>query len=273
MTNKFYKITAQNGVVFYKNKMLEQVDFINHAFSTRIGGVSRNAYTSLNLGVNTPDEEQAVLQNYRLFSEAIEIDLDTFVLSNQVHDDKIKIATSADCGKGVLKESDIKGIDALITQDSGVALSTFYADCTPLLMVDPKKHVIASVHSGWRGTLLKIAQKTALKMQDTFGCAASDILCAIGPSIKQCHFEVGEEVYRQFQEVFGKRAEENTVCKNDKFYINTDRLNVMALTDIGILKENISLCPDCTFCNNDTLYSHRGDGGKTGRMCAVIALK
>jgi copper oxidase (laccase) domain-containing protein len=158
MTNNFYKICAANGAWFYKNEILEHTGLVNHAFSTRIGGVSEGAYSSLNLGVNSKDEKQNVLSNFQLFSEAIGIQTEKMVLSNQVHDDKIRIVTKADCGKGVLLDLDIKGIDALITAESGVALATFYADCTPVLIVDLQKKVIASVHSGWRGTLLNCAK-------------------------------------------------------------------------------------------------------------------
>jgi len=273
MKNNFYKVTAPNGVVFYKNKMLDDVSFIHHAFSTRIGGVSKGAYASLNLGRNPRYNKEEVLENYRLFSEAIEIPAKHMVLSDQVHDDKIHIASVADCGKGLMKESDITGTDGFITNEEGVALVTFYADCTPVLIVDPVNRAIASVHSGWRGTLLKIAKKTVLKMQETYGSNPEDLLCVTGPSIKQCHFEVGHEVYEQFYDVFGELAKDNTIFKNDKCYIDTDAINRYALTDIGVKSENIQMCPDCTYCNNDTLYSHRGDKGETGRMCAVIEIQ
>ncbi len=273
MKNNFYKVTAKNGVVFYKNKMLEDVSFIRHAFSTRIGGVSKDAYASLNLSKNSRFSKDEILENYRLFSEAIDVDYTHMVLSDQVHDDKIHIASRRDCGKGLTKESDILNTDGFITNEPSVALVTFYADCTPVLIVDPVKRAIASVHSGWRGTLLQIAQKAVLKMQNVYGSDPKDLLCVTGPSIKQCHFEVGYEVYDQFYDVFGELAKENTVFKNDKCYIDTDALNFRSLTDVGVLPQNINMCPDCTYCGKDTLYSHRGDKGKTGRMCAVIEIQ
>lgn len=152
-------------------------------------------------------------------------------------------------------------------------MATFYADCTPLLILDPYKKVIASIHSGWRGTLLKIAQKTVLKMNSVFGSLPENLICVTGPSIKQCHFEVKRDVYNEFEKIFGESIAKNTICKNDKFYIDTDSLNVNSLISIGLKKENISVCHFCTFCNNDIFFSHRGDGGITGRMCAVIELK
>ena len=273
MKNNFYKVTAPNGVVFYRNKMLDDIHFINHAFSTRIGGVSTGAYASLNLSKNPRFSEEEKLQNYRLFSEAIGINDAHMVLADQVHDDKIHIATTTDCGKGLVKESDILNTDGFVTNEPGVALVTFYADCTPVLIVDPVNRAIASVHSGWRGTLLQIAKKAVLKMQDVYGSNPEDLLCVTGPSIKQCHFEVGPEVYEQFYGVFGELAKENTIFKNDKCYIDTDALNRYALTSVGVKEEHIQMCPDCTVCNKDMLYSHRGDKGETGRMCAVIEIQ
>lgn len=272
MKNNFYKSYNTNGVHFYKNELLERTGFVNHAFSTRIGGVSKNAYSSLNLGINTDDDKSDVLNNFNIFAKAIGTDVSKMVLSHQVHSANIRVVGKKDLGKGILKESDIKEVDGLITSEKGVALVTFYADCTPLLILDTKNRVIASVHSGWRGTLSKIAQKAVIKMQNEFGSLPKDLICVTGPSIKKCHFEVGEEVFNEFKAEFKKSCEINTIFKNNKYYIDTDALNYESLVDVGVLKDNISICPICTYCNNDIFFSHRADGGKTGRMCAVIEL-
>lgn len=272
MKNNFYRFKASNGALIYKNKMFEKFDFVNHAFSSRIGGVSTDAYSSLNLGVNTKDKKSAVLNNFKIFAEAMDTEVSIMVLSHQVHSANIRTVTKNDCGKGILKQSDIREVDGLICAEKGVAIATFYADCTPILMLDTKNRVVASVHSGWRGTVSKIAQKTVFKMRDEFGSLPSDIICVTGPSIKQCHFEVGEEVFSEFESSFGSLAEKYTIRKNNKFYIDTDALNFSSLVESGIPKENIDICPLCTYCNNDIFFSHRGDGGKTGRMCASIEL-
>lgn len=272
MKNNFYKVTAKNGVVFYKNELLDDVSFIRHAFSTRIGGVSKDAYTSLNLGRNPRYNETEVLENYRLFSDAIGIPMEHMVLSDQVHKDKIHVASLADCGKGLLIPSDISDTDGFITNQAGVALVTFYADCTPFLIADPVKRAVSSVHSGWRGTLYQIAQKAVLKLMETYGSNPKDLICVSGPSIKQCHFEVGHEVYEEFFSVFGERAKKHTMFQNEKCYIDTDALNLLSLTDVGVLPEHIAICPKCTYCKKDIFYSHRGDKKETGRMCAVIEI-
>jgi len=253
-------------------RAFSETGIVNHGFSTRIGGVSTDAFSSLNLGMHTADDKENVQHNFELFCRDVCIEPSHLVLSEQVHETVIFKASRQDCGKGLLVESDLSGVDGLITDEPGVALATFYADCTPILLLDPKRKVIASVHSGWRGTVGKIARKAAFMMQKEYGCKRTDILAAIGPSIKQCHFEVGEEVYLNFAAAFGSRAERVTQLKNGKYYIDTDTLNVQLLQESGVLSENISVCPLCSYCEEELFFSHRRSGGTTGRMCAAIEL-
>jgi len=245
---------------------------VRHGFSTRIGGVSTGAFSSLNLGMHTDDEPENVQDNFQFFCGDLSIDPHDLVLSEQVHETNLHDACYEDCGKGIYTESDLQGIDGLVTDKPGIALATFNADCTPILLLDPVQKVIASVHSGWRGTIGKIARKAALHMQKNYGSKREHILAAIGPSIKQCHFEVGEEVYLDFAAAFRSRVERVTEFRNGKYYIDTDALNVQLLLEAGLSFENIHVCPFCTYCEEDLFFSHRRDGGYTGRMGAVIEL-
>lgn len=245
---------------------------VKHGFSTKKKGTSTGIFSSLNLGVHTKDQQDNVEQNFSLFCGDVSIDSEHLVLSQQVHGTAIHCATKEDCGKGLYRESDLSGIDGLVTNEQGVALATFYADCTPILFLDPKQKVIASVHSGWRGTVQKIAQRAAMVMMREYGCKSEHILVAMGPSIKQCHFEVDENVYLEFLLHFRGMAEKSTIKKNGKYYIDTDALNVYSLLQMGILPEHISNCQLCTYCHEELFFSHRREG-ETGRMCAVIELQ
>ena len=245
---------------------------VRHGFSTRIGGVSADAFSSLNLGMHTEDDRENVQHNFSLFCRDLSISPEHLVLAEQVHETHIHKASISDCGKGIYQETDLAGVDGLITGEPGVALATFYADCTPILLLDPVERVVASVHSGWRGTVQKFARKAAFYMQKEYGSKRSNILAAMGPSIKQCHFEVGEEVYLDFAASFGTAAERVTRYKDGKYYIDTDSLNEMLLLEAGLSREHISICKACTACREDLFFSHRKSGGKTGRMCAVIEL-
>ncbi len=245
---------------------------VRHGFSTRLEGISSGIYSSLNLGVNTDDEREKVRCNFALLSQDVGISVSQLVLARQIHSTRVYHVKQADAGKGLLHKSDLPEVDALITNQTGVCLATFYADCTPILFFDPVKRVIASVHSGWRGSLGQIARQAVISMEETYGCHPADILAAMGPSIKQCHFEVDEDVYLKFVDVFGEVATQNTKRKEQKYYIDTDALNVHTLLASGLLREHISVCPDCTYCDEKRFFSHRREGS-TGRMCAVIALQ
>ncbi len=263
--------TYEGGRVLYCDAFSE-IGLVKHGFSTKKKGTSTGIFSSLNLGVHTKDCRENVEQNFSLFCEELSIDSSHLVLSQQVHGTAIYRAGLKDCGKGLYRESDLQEIDGLVTNEPGVALATFYADCTPILFLDPVQKVIASVHSGWRGTVQKIAQRAVMTMMREYGCNSEQILVAMGPSIKQCHFEVDEDVYLEFLLHFHGMAEKSTIKKNGKYYIDTDALNIYSLLQMGISQEHIHTCNLCTYCNEELFFSHRRDG-ETGRMCAVIELQ
>ena len=158
LDNRFSK---NNGIIYIEKNGVQLIQFksllkyknITHCFTTRNGGVSKNEYQSLNLAFNKNDDKKNVYENFKRVSKAVGIDIENMVFSNQVHDNKIKIVSEEDIGKGIIRESDIIGIDGLITNAKKVALVTFYADCVPVFLYDPIKNVIGSVHSGWKGTV------------------------------------------------------------------------------------------------------------------------
>ncbi len=262
---------SYDGLRVLKSDAFTKTGLVRHGFSTRKGGNSKGAFSGLNLGRFTLDDRETVLENYRLFCTDLGIAPERLVVPKQVHSKRVVPVAARDAGKGLFRDSDLPELDALVTNEPGVCLATFYADCTPILLLDPVKKVIASIHSGWRGTLQKIAGEAVLCMQERYGSDPADILAAMGPSIKQCHFEVDEDVYFAFSEVFPELIDRYTEKKGSKFYIDTDVLNVDTLKRAGLLSEHISRCEDCTYCESETYFSHRREGS-TGRMCAVIEL-
>ena len=272
MRDKFQHRSDDGKPVILTCSLFNQSKAVRHGFSTRLGGVSEAPYDTLNLGLRTEDCVENVRENYKRFCNAVGVDETKLILTRQVHSRDIKIVTKSDCGKGLAKESDLGEFDGLITAQRGVPIAVFYADCTPILLLDPKKKVIAAVHSGWRGTMSRIGRYAVQIMRREFASKPEDILAAFGPSIKKCCFEVGSDVFVEFCQMFGARALSGTKEVNDKFYVDTDKLNKEQLIAEGLKEENISICEECTFCNNDVFYSHRADKGKTGRMCAVIEL-
>lgn len=247
-------------------------DEIIHCFTSRLGGVSQGECSSLNMGFNRNDLKENVLENYRIVCEAMGIDIGNLVLSRQVHDNKIYKVSVTDKGKGIFKENDLLGYDGLMTNEKGTALVTFYADCVPLFFYDPVNKAIALSHSGWRSTKKQIAAETVKAMKNEYGTEPDRLICAIGPSIRQCCFEVGEEVVQEFTEEI---PWSNVFCEkeqNDKWHIDLQGIIKKTLLNEGILEHNMSDANLCTKCNKDIFFTHRGDKGKTGSMTAIMQL-
>lgn len=255
----------EGELVYYTVAAFEQTNLVRHGFTTKLGGVSTGETESLNLGVKRKDTRENILKNYDIICDALGMDAKKLVLSNQVHENRVRVITSDDCGKGLYRESDIIGIDALICAESGVPFVVFCADCVPVFFLDTKKKVCALAHSGWRSTVKNICGCVVSKMKDEFGSDAADILCAIGPSIGQCCFEVDYDVAVLFDESFCKK-------RGEKYHIDLWGIVEKQLTDCGIKDENITLANICTCCNPDEFFSNRAHKGKIGHMGAFMEL-
>lgn len=250
----------------------EKTGLVKHGFSTRLGGVSKPPYQALNLGLNKDDDKTNVLENYRLFCKALAINPENLVASDQIHKDKIYVATIKDKGKGVFKESDIRGIDALTTKERQVALVTYYADCVPLFFLDAKTPAVGLAHAGWRGTVSKIGQKTAIKMMKEFGSIPENILVGIGPCINSCCYEVDAPVVESIKKAFIYWDELIQESGKGKWMLDLVLTNKKQLEEVGISSHNITESGFCTSCNNDLFFSYRKDRGKTGSLAAVLQL-
>ncbi len=246
---------------------------VNHTFSTRNGGVSEGDFATMNLSFNRGDKRENVLKNYEILCSAVGIETENLVLSKQTHTNNVKIVTKEHRGTGITKP-EFCDVDGLITNESGVALVTQYADCTPLLFCDPVKKVIATSHAGWRGTVKLIGKVTVQKMQSEFGCNPKDIIAGIGPCIGNCCYEVDEPVFSEFSKIDFINTQDIFVSKpNGKYMLNLVEANRLILINSGILPQNIDCSDICTCCNCDDLHSHRATAGKRGNLAAIIQLK
>lgn len=264
----------QDGELYYItfNKLSEAG--VKHAFSTRLGGVSKAHLSSMNLSFHRQDDPAAVMENHRRFAKAVGYDEEKLVFSDQVHLTHIHKVTKCDCGKGIVKESDIIGIDGLVTNEPGVPLITFYADCVPLYFYDPVQKVVALAHSGWRGTVAGMGKVMIEYMQKEYGSEPSDIICAIGPSICGKCYEISKDVAVEFEKRFNKEQYDDfmTDDHNGKYHLDLWKANQYILSDAGILKEHLDITDICTCCNPDVLFSHRASHGMRGNLGAVIML-
>ncbi|MCI9416482.1 MAG: peptidoglycan editing factor PgeF [Eubacterium sp.] len=252
---------------------LKECGIVKHGFTTRLGGVSEGIFSTLNLSFSRGDERSHVEENYRRLAEALGVRYESFVLSDQTHTTNVIRVGREDAGNGILYEQKYKDVDGMVTNEEGVTLVTFHADCVPLYFVDPRHHAIGLSHSGWRGTVERMGEATLTKMRDEFGTNPSDVLCAIGPSICQNCYEVGEDVAEKFREAFSDEKDLVTEKGNGKYRLDLWRANEVLLLEAGVLQEHLSVTKLCTCCHPELLFSHRASMGKRGNLAAVMALK
>lgn len=264
----------ENGVGVIRFPCFEELAWLAHGFSTRIGGVSKGTYASMNLSFTRGDDPEDVMRNFQIFGKAIGIGVENMVFSAQTHTDHIRIVTEADCGKGIIRKQDYTDTDGLITQEKGVALVTFFADCIPLFFVDVRLHVIASSHSGWRGTVKGIGAKTLRMMQQTFGCCLNDIIVVIGPGICQDCYEVSQDVADAFTKAFPPEEWAYILRSHGEghYLLNLWKANELLLIRAGLPASNIHTAGICTHCHSDLLWSHRTQGSQRGSLAGFLML-
>lgn len=262
----------KDNLVYLTFDIFKDLDGFKHAFSSKLGGVSQSCFESLNLGFTVGDDRQNVLDNYKIFCDAVGVRPDNIVFGQQVHKTNVYHVTEKDRGKGILRKSDILEIDALITNVPNISLVTFHADCVPLYFVDPVNSVIGLAHAGWRGTVAKIGSNVIKEMQDVYGSDPNNILAGIGPSISKCCFEVDVPVYEEFARL---ECSEDCITKagTDKYYIDLQKVNRQILIQAGLLDKNIETSNICTKCNTDLFYSHRVMGVRRGTMIALMEIQ
>ncbi|HWS42492.1 MAG TPA: peptidoglycan editing factor PgeF [Pseudoflavonifractor sp.] len=245
---------------------------VHHGFSTRLGGVSKEPYAALNLGLNRGDDRSRVEENFGLFCAAVGVEREKLVFSAQVHADAVRICTSADAGVGLDRPAPYEA-DALVTDVPGLALAVFTADCLPILLYDGERRVVAAVHAGWRGTALGIVERTVERMAAQYGSDRANILAAIGTGISRCCFETREDVPNAMTESLGAAALPFIEAKEGgRFLVDLKGLNVLRLERAGLRAANVAVSNACTACLPQRYWSHRAAGDQRGSMAAVISL-
>lgn len=268
------ELKEKNHVPYIQFKNLSATGIVKHGFSTRKGGVSTGIFSSMNLNFKRGDDTDAVMENYRRMAAALNMRVEDMVLSDQTHTTNVRVITEEDRGKGILKPQDYSDVDGMITNVPGIVLVTSYADCVPLYFVDPVRKAIGLSHSGWKGTVGHIGQKTVWKMHEVYGTEPKDIVAAIGPSICQSCYEVSDDVAEAFRANFTADEAANILLDkgNGKYQLDLWKANWYVLTDAGILPEHLSVTDLCTACHPDLLWSHRKTNGQRGGLSAFLSL-
>ena len=207
-------------------------------------------------------------------AEALGIDPARICRPLQTHTDNVRAVTGKDAG---IFPPSLTNVDGLVTDSRDLCLLVTAADCTPLLFYDPVRHTAGCVHSGWRGTLQRIAYKAVREMVRAYGSDPADLICCIGPHIRQCCFEVDADVAEAFRKEFREMPDLEEIIAPDparnKYHIDTLRINRNLLLSAGLRNENIADSGVCTVCRSDICHSYRADKALSGRAAALIALR
>lgn len=242
-------------------------------FTERRDGVSERPFAGCNLGLHVGDDPARVIANRERVAGRIGIPLDRWVAGEQVHGATVTVVTEEMAGRGARDmESLLPATDALITDVPGVALTTYAADCVPVLLADPHRRAVGAAHAGWKGTVAKIVARTVESLQTTYGCDPSDVHAVIGPSIGPCCYEVDERVADQVRAAFAERADRLlTPNENGRWQLDLWQANVEALLEAGVPAAHIAREDRCTACGVEALYSYRKEG-QTGRHAGIVVL-
>lgn len=260
--------------ITYEN--IEASNLVVHGVSTRLGGVSAGHLGSMNLSYSRNDDPENVRENYRIIADAIGFNPENIVMTDQTHTTNVKVITEDFADKGYMNPPKYKDIDGLITNVPGLVLTAYFADCVPLLFLDPVKKAIGVAHSGWRGTVGRIGANVVKMMTENYGTNPTDILAAIGPSICADCYEVSEDVAAEFRYAFDAAHHDRIIYPGkapSKYQLNLWEACRITMIEAGILADNIEMPGICTCHNPEFLFSHRASHGNRGNLAAFMALK
>lgn len=292
---------ASNEVEYLPVLPWDRIPWLWHGFSTRRGGVSRaycpdDSSGELNLGFTPDDERGNVLRNRQLLAEAVTGNSATPLATvRQIHSSVLMIggpaSACAEAGKPMGKG------DGIMTDEPGVLLGIQTADCIPVLVADRKRRAVGAFHAGWRGTVKRIVENGIGRMRMEFGSRPEDLVAAIGPGNLVCCYQVGEDVFSEFESQFTYGAElfrevDNTdpvrarypllfmsqrapghLSAGPSLHVDLVEANRRQLLAAGLRPSAIHVVAACTHCHPEWFFSHRGSRGRCGRMLSVIGIK
>ena len=254
----------KDQLTYYQFKKFSIFPELLHFISTRSGGMSSPPFDQLNLSYKH-DLKHDVSDNRKILAEALGISTDNFCFARQNHGNQVLVAE--DCKAGIPEA------DALISQTTKVCLVVTSADCVPLLFFDPVRKVIGAAHSGWRGTVSKIATQTIYAMQQNFGSQITDIRVGIGPCIGVDNYEVGEDVVLAVTKAYGEAEELLPYYhQTQKRHFDLIKANLFQLKELNIPQEHIETTNICTYQNTNEFFSYRKQKGKVGVFGTGIML-
>jgi YfiH family protein len=264
------KFDKKDGVPFLRFESFTKYDRILHAVFTRQGGESPSPFDSLNLSISVKDDHANVFSNRAKAYGTHGRRNETLVHAHLKHGPVVAQVSHRNYGEYV------GPADGMISDEPGCGMTMNYADCSPILLYDPEHRAIGLGHAGWKGAVKDLPGSLLLAMEGAFGSQPSKVVAAIGPSIGPCCYQVGEPVLsavkRSFSDAESLLLPDNGGDSHQQTRRRFDlpEANRRRLTAVGI--ERIEMAGLCTACRSDLFFSHRADGGKTGRFGALIIL-
>lgn len=243
------------------------------AFSTtRHGGHSTGNYAELNINRYCGDNPEDIEKNLEDLCRELGVDKERVIMPHQTHGTEVmQIGADFLSLSATVKGMILEGVDALITDVKDVCIGVSTADCIPILIYDYAHHAAAAVHAGWRGTAKRIACKAVKMMEVSFGSRPEDLTAVIGPGISIDAFEVGDEVYAEFEAAGFNMADISR--KEGKWHINLPECNRRQLAAMGLKENNINVSGVCTYNNSNDYFSARKLGTESGRIFTGIILR
>jgi hypothetical protein len=238
--------------------------------------VSRGPYAALNLGASVGDDPAAVEENRRRFFGSFGLQPSQVVRVKQVHGDGVLIVNDGLVSRrgfpGVLLDEGYE-YDAMVTNLQDLALVISTADCLPLLIHDPMHGAVGAVHAGWRSTAKRIATRALEAMGAAYRTDPKDCQVAIGPGIRGCCYEVGDEVTRAMAVALPAWEAHAERTGPGHWRLDLAGVNRAILEAAGIRTRRIADLQLCTACRTDLFFSHRAEKPRTGRMMNLILLR
>ncbi len=256
----------KNGLEFLQFRKLLEFEDIAHAYTLKTN--------DMNVSVKVQTAEVAI-QNYRRMAQVLGMENYHLVKPYMEHSENVVAITQP------LQEDRFNTdayTDGAITNQSHVLLATSSADCMTVLCYEPNKKVIASVHSGWRGTFKQILPNTIAQMVKHYQVNPKEVICCLCPTIHQCHFEVGEDVLEVCKNVISNEKDRQGMIipstqAEGKWYIDMIAVQKYLLKEVGVQEHNIIDSGICSIEASPYMYSFRADKQLLGLNAGIIGRK
>lgn len=259
------KRVTNQAVVYYQFEQWANPTDLTHGVFTRLGGISGEPWSSLNVGSTVGDDPDHVAHNKTTMVQALGVDPGQAATVWQVHGCETVVMSQPTAPGSALQKA-----DGMVTDQPGLLLVMRFADCVPILFYDPVQQVVGLAHAGWRGTVVGAGPSVVQQMCAVYGCQPENIRAGIGPSIGPERYQVGVEVVDAVQDAFGDVSGLINQAADGSSYLNLWEANRRALVAVDVHK--IEVAHLCTASNTHEFYSHRAEQGKTGRFGAAIGL-